>query len=543
MLVWLMLANAASAQTDYIQMGTRERDPARQVEYFTKDLNARANRMGYYQRAVAYLGLNRLNAAMADLLAAREAPQHLNPQYRVDNTFINGVLCYCYFASGNYDQAIEYGNQALAEYPQNETALRFRAWSYLQKEVHELALRDLNAYVAINPSDGERYFLRAVAFYNKKDYEAALTDINKAIELKPSEKTYKERKALILTALGRNDEAQHLIESFVEFQNDDPQSLVNVGAVYANNGDSETAIKYYDRAMELYNAKLQRDPAFRRTGQDQLYNIYINRGNARFVLKDYANALNDYTKAAEVKPTDYLVWYYIGQLQSDRRNFEEAIRAYEKCFQYNPTHPDGWINLGFSYGELHKRTEAIRTYDRALRIPNVSGRGLILNNRGYSYLEMRRFEDCRRDLEEAISVDPEIPMSHISLGEYYIEVEKYDQAIEKFNHALNMPARSDRETLVALYRRGQAYYKKREYQRAIQDLEAATRVRLEHTEETMVKAYELLGICYYETNQDCNAQQMLKKALLLNEETRFNDAVQAPLYLQKVTARNPHPCR
>lgn len=542
-LVWLALASVAGAQTDYIQMGNRERDPARQVEYYTKDLNARANRMGYFQRGVAYLSLNRLNAAMADLLAAKDAPQHQNPQYRVDNTFINGVLCYCYFASGNYDKAIEYGNQAIAEHAQNETALRFRAWSYLQQDNYDLAIRDLNAYVAINPAEGERYFLRAIAYYEKGDYTAALTDIDKAIEIKPEEKSYKERKALILTAMGRNDDAQQLIQSFVEFQNDDPQSLVNVGVVYANNGDNRTAITFYDKALELYNAKLARDPNFRRTGVDQLYNIYLNRGNSRFALQNHADALGDYSKAAELKPNDYLVWYYIGQLQSDRRNFEEAIRAYEKCFQLNPTHTDGWINLGFSYGELHKRTEAIRTYERALRVPNVVGRGLILNNRGYSYLEMRRFDECRRDLEEAISVDPEIPMSHISLGEYYIEVEKYDEAIAKFNHALNMPARSDRETLVALYRRGQSYYKKREFERAIQDLEAATRVRLEHTEETMVKAYELLGICYYETNQDCNAQQMLKKALLLDEETRFQDATQAPLYLQKITARNSHPCR
>lgn len=529
---------------DYIQMGLRERQPTKQIEYFTKALNERKSKKAYYHRAWAYIAQNQVNNAMRDLLAGLEAPQHPNRQYAVANTFINSDLCYLYYLIGKYDESIQYGNKALSEYPENARAHRFRGWSYMNLESYTLAKKDFDAYVALDPSEALRYYQRSILLYRMEDYAAALKDINKALELDgQSNNDYLEQKSLVLNQLGREQEAQELIQEIVDFKKDDPISMVNVGKLYARNGEQETAISYYNLAMKLYEDKLKQDPRFRDTGRDQLYEIFLSRGNAYYAQEVYQKALGDYYKAAEAKPEDHVVWYQIGAMQTDRRNFEEAINAFEKCFHINPEYPYGWINLGFAYGELDQREKAIQTYDRALRIDNVSGKGLIYNNRGFSYLEMGKYDKARRDMEAAIAEDPEIAMSHISLGEYFHEVEQYDKAIEKFNFALNMPNRSDRETMVAYYKRGLAYYKKGDLEQAIIDLEAAVHVDLEHMEASLVEAQELLGIVYYENEQLCDAQQALKKALRWDRDTRFDDAKEAALYLQKVTAKDNTPCR
>jgi tetratricopeptide (TPR) repeat protein len=524
-------------------MGRRERNNAKKVEYLTKAIQQKPTRAAFYMRGWAYEGMNRLNKALQDFDRALEAPDHPNPNYKVAKTYVHSSLCYAYYRSGKYEQSIQHGDKSLALFNQNPMALRFRGWSHLHEENYEQAEQDFDRYVALKPEDPHRYFQRSILYNKQGSYDKALEDINQAMELADNtNNNYREQKALILTNLDRADEAEMIIKDIVKFKQDDPISLANIGSFYVRNQDYKTGLKYYNKAIELHEEKIENNPGYSQEHEQDLYQIYLSRGDAYMGMQEYPKALSSYNNAQSVRSDHHLVHCKIGAVQSQQRNFEAAVRAYEKCFKIKPDFQQGWINLGFAYGELEKPKMSIRTYERALKIDNVNSRGLLYNNLGFTHLELDHYDKAKKYLKKAIEADPTIPMSHISLGEYFIEVEQYEQAIEKFNYALEMPYRNPRETLTAYYKRGLAYLEQGDLQQAIQDLETAVDVELGHVEKTLVQATETLARAYLENGELCKARNTVKRAEDLDYETEFKHTEKTKEYMKRILAKDQTPC-
>ena len=531
----------AWAQPNYLQMGMRERDPDKKLEYFDKAIEQDNSDIAYILRGEAYMNQGKINAAIRDLRAASDAKS--NSSFQLPEHIIPDYLARCYYRIGKYEDCISNANKAYAIKSDNLAVLEVRGLSYRALESYPLAKKDFQRMIDVKEGLPYPHYYLALTYYDLKDYNKALTEIEKAIAIEPGNEFYKERKGLILNRLGRTEEATELLLDNVEESGDSKtRQLYNLANVFKQNGDYETAIVYFDQAIAIHEKKVKEKARYEQENKEELYDIYIGRGEANEFDENPKAALRDYYEAKRIRPDHHLVYNKIGGLQSTQRNFKEATDAYERCFQIKPDYPYGWVNLGFSYGELNNRKKAVRTYNRALRVDGLTGKGLIYNNRGFSYLEMGEYDKAKTDIERAVAEDPEIAMSHISLGEYYHEVEQYDKAIAKFDHALTMENRSDRETLVGYYKRGLSKLKKGDTQGAIDDLMKSTRVKLDQVEASVVEAWETLGMAYYENDELCEARRALKKAMELNRETNFDDADEAQTYMLKISKKDASPC-
>jgi len=148
---------------------------------------------------------------------------------------------------------------------------------------------------------------------------------------------------------------------------------------------------------------------------------------------------------------------------------------------------------------------------------------------------MKQYEKALSDLEKAVEVQPNIVMSHVSLGEYYYEVKDYEKAIEIFNRSLAMEDGSDQAYAAAYFTRGNCFYAQEKYAVAKLDYLKALDVKPDH-----VEALERLGMAYYELEEHCLAYKTLKKTLNLERTIPVDKkkAKEAPRYLGKMT-RNP----
>ncbi len=540
LLLFVSAGVLAWAQPNYLQMGIRERDPEKKLEYFDKAVEQDNSDIAYILRGETYMNQGKVNAAIRDLRAAQEAKA--NSQFQLPKQIIPDYLARCYYRIGKYEECISNANQAYALKKDNLAVLEVRGLSYRALESYDLAKKDFRKMIEIDESLPYPHYYLSLTYYDLNDFEQALVEVEKAIKIEPGNEYYKERKGLILNRLGRIEEASEILLEGVEADQKSPRALFNLANVFKQNGDYETAIVYFDQAIGMHEELAKKEARYEQEHQEELYDIYIARGEANEFNKDSKAALRDYYEAKRIRDDHHLVYAKIGGLQSTERNFREAIEAYETCFKIKPDYTYGWVNLGFSYGELNKRKEAVRTYNRALRIDEISGKGLIYNNRGFSYLEMGDYDKAKKDLEQAIAEDPEIAMSHISLGEYYHEVKDYNKAIAKFDHALSMENRSDRETLVGYYKRGLSKLKAGDTQAAITDLMKSTRVELDKVEASVVESWETLGIAYFENDELCEARRALKKAVELNRATQFDDLKEAQTYLLKITKKDATPC-
>lgn len=515
------------AQDTWYEKGKAAKDNNRKIEYFTRALEEeKKDNWTYYFRAWAYYSLGRYEKALKDFTSGTEVDGTL------DGSFLNSGIAWCYYRLEKYDEAFASAEKAISKRDNNSEAWNVRGWVQIAQEKPGDAIPSFTKYIALKPDSYLGYSNRSYAYVLTKEYSKVLTDCEKALEIETSNEYLLERKAYALMKLKRNDEAMELIKEKINYKPDDPLSLSNIGNLFYRNEDYNTAIEYHTKGMTLYSRKIKDDREFIHIYRDDIYDIYMSRGDAYYALKDYQRALADYKHATTLKPDDYRAWHEIGQLQTFQKNWSEGAQAYEKAFALNGELKFGWVNLGFCYDNLNKPHRAIDAYTRGIK--NNPDVGLLYNNRGYGYLELKMYDKALADLQKAIAVEPEIVMSHVSLGEYYYDRKMYGDAIAKFDMAIKMDEGTTEAYTAAYFTRGMCYFEQEQYVKAKADFKSAIKVSPKH-----VLAHEKLGISHYELEEFCEAYRTLKKTLDLESTVADKEAKLAPRYLGKMTT---NPC-
>ena len=101
-----------------------------------------------------------------------------------------------------------------------------------------------------------------------------------------------------------------------------------------------------------------------------------------------------------VEARTLLGWY---ELQI-RGNFDSAIEQYAKVVELKPDSPQAHVNLGVAYKNKGELSKALVTYNRALeqRADYVEA----LSNRGWVFVEQEKWQEARRDFDQALKIKP-----------------------------------------------------------------------------------------------------------------------------------------
>lgn len=88
----------------------------------------------------------------------------------------------------------------------------------------------------------------------------------------------------------------------------------------------------------------------------------------RLALEDFNNAIQHYSKALELKPTNGSTYFNRGVTYSLLRDHPKAIADYTKVLQHAPEQaPMAHLNRGISYVELQQKQEAIADFQKVLQ--------------------------------------------------------------------------------------------------------------------------------------------------------------------------------
>ena len=87
----------------------------------------------------------------------------------------------CYYDTGNIDLAIRDFDQALAIDPNYASAYSNRGTAYKHRGNLDRAIRDYDRSLELDPGDADTYYNRANAYRDKCDLGRAIQDYNKAI--------------------------------------------------------------------------------------------------------------------------------------------------------------------------------------------------------------------------------------------------------------------------------------------------------------------------------------------------------------------------
>jgi Flp pilus assembly protein TadD len=158
-----------------------------------------------------------------------------------------------------------------------------------------------------------------------------------------------------LLSLGKTDEAYLHFQAAAEINPLDPMSRSNLGAYLQEHGHMAEAIEKYNRVITLTS-----DPGL-------LAATYANLGAAYRKLGEDEKARTSYDQALQLNPNQYNAYLGLGELLEKQSRLDDAISNYSKAVELRPT-DTGFLLLGRALERTGRRSEALAAYQAALKL-------------------------------------------------------------------------------------------------------------------------------------------------------------------------------
>ena len=282
----------------------------------------------------------------------------------------------------------------------------------------------------------------------------------------------------------------------------DAEEYARRGFEAQQQGESEQAIQYYDKAIELdqdftevyyyrgvaYRSKGDFDHAIqdctKAIGLNSNYaEAYNNRGVAYIDKGDFDHAIQDCTKAIGLNSNYAEAYNNRGVAYGSKGDFDHAIQDFNKAIGLNPNDAKAYNNRGVAYRSKGDFDHAIQNYTKAIGLNPNNAKAYY--NRGVAYGSKGDFDQVIQDFNKAIGLNPNDAKAYNDLGTVYSDKGDFDRAIRNYSKAIDLKS----DFADAYFNRGTDYKKKGDFDRAIQDYSKAIKFNPDDAE-----AYNNRGI-------------------------------------------------
>jgi tetratricopeptide (TPR) repeat protein/CHAT domain-containing protein len=322
---------------------------------------------------------------------------------------------------GKYEDAIADYSKAIELQPTYFYAWNGRGNALVCLGRNEEALADYNQSIALNPSYFGAWRNRGNTFYNLGRYEEAVADHTKSLDLKPDYYLTWWNRGNALHELKRYTEAVSDHSKAIELNSTDYCLWRNRGNALYELGRYDESVANYSKAIDLnpnyYLIWWNRGNAFKQLGRyqeaiaDYTQTINLNpnfasawntKGVALYSIKSYQESLDNYDRAIEVS-TNYFCCPHVGRgnVFHDMKQYEEAIAEYTKVTELQPQCRWSWNNRGNSLRNLRRYEEAIADYKKALELTQNQC-WLAWENLGWALCDSQGYKAAQETWSQAI---------------------------------------------------------------------------------------------------------------------------------------------
>jgi len=175
--------------------------------------------------------------------------------------------------------------------------------------------------------------------------------------------------------------------------------------------------------------------------------VYLTRANLYFEKNIYDNAINDYSILIEqFRSKDYNVF----------------------------------ISRGVCYSMLNKTAEAIKDFSKAITLNQNKAEAYYLRGSEYYKLGKTKEPLAIKDFNKAIELEPDNNEAYIKRGIYFLEKQKYTEALDDFNKSIKIKANSE-----AYYYKGATLYELKKYNEACIELKKSAQMGYEQARKKL----------------------------------------------------------
>jgi len=239
-------------------------------------------------------------------------------------------------------------------------------------------------------------------------------------------------------------------------------------------------------------------------------------GRAWFLKNEPAKAIEFLSKAVELNPKHGGAWKALGLAQTGVSKTEDAQASFQKAIEAEPKDAGAHFQLGQSLEVLGKLPEARAAYEKSIALnptdPEVFGRltqvcGRLGDAEGEARARtgMELTTEFAKKLEKrrrAVNQNPGDTQALTRLGEMYVQVENWDEALEWFVKAIHIDPKNDRAHFLC----GMTRRHLQDYANAVNHLKEAEFLAPDNLDPKL----ELLRL-YADTKDEASAKELVAK--------------------------------
>ena len=209
------------------------------------------------------------------------------------------------------------------------------------------------------------------------------------------------------------------------------------------------------------------------------------RAELNSLLEHYQNGRYDDAEKSAISitqqfPRHQFGWKVLGEVLKHTGRISEALVASQKAVGIDPNDAEAHSNLGNTLRELGRLEEAEASYGKAIALkPDYAEAH---SNLGNTLQELGRLEEAEASYRNAIALKPDFTQAHYNLGNALQDLGRLEEAAASHRKAIELKP----DYGLALLRRGQNLFDKREFSAALRDFDLC------NTEDSRARAFTSL---------------------------------------------------
>jgi serine/threonine protein kinase/tetratricopeptide (TPR) repeat protein len=269
----------------------------------------------------------------------------------------------------------------------------------------------------------------------------------------------------------------------------------------------------------------------------QTDSLYLECINA-LVSNDFTSAVKAYGEIARLSPEQPFVYVDLGRAFEKNAEPARAIENYVQATNRDPQNALAYLRLGVLYGRQQNMAGAIAAFDKSKMIydasSNIEGEASVFYERGSAFLNARKLEEAREDLQQALNqanasgndfqrISTQLQLSRLSYTEGDIT-----KAQSYANDAISFAQQHGLDDLIALglNNLGYSFFVSSEYEQAEkyykQGLEFARRSKARLREALILQN---LGSMYIQQLRTDEGLNYARQALAFFEQGQYRSNV------------------
>ena len=448
-----------------------------------------------YGKGLVYLDQGNLNQARETFERAIQNNRKFAPAY----IKLGQVLAKEKF----FDEALQEYQKAAEYQPYTATDVFDLAVIFAEADNTDGAVQLYQRALEIDPTHGPANFAVADILYTRGDVKTAVIHYQKAITGKPALKNrFFEPLQPYFTGIMDVDEARGLLEKAMAVLPEDPRSYFYMAKLEKDTSNPEKAIEHYKKTLEIIDA----DPSYLelQIPHGHFHDSHVQLGDLYRQQGDLDTAATHYRRALELDPALAARFWEQGKTAFDSGNYKDAVEPLNVHIILFPKDIDATYLLAQTYEANEDKANALVYYEKTLQLD--ANRPDVLYKMVHIYREGESHQKAIDALKKIIAIDSSDAQAHYLSGLSHLALEQHDAALSAFLET----ARLTPDNVAAQYHVGMLYEKKGDIDNAIVYFEKTIALDPENAEP-----FFRLGGIYQQRKDEDNMIRVYQPALIL----------------------------